>query len=569
MKLTDAQGNVVASYTYGAYGELLSGNKGLTRFLYNGRCGVSTDDNGLYYMRQRYYNPEIKRFVNQDVVRGSLDNSQSLNRYSYVQGNPISYTDPFGLSPENGLFSGTGWVHSLFGLLGCVPGPIGIVANLADAAVYAFVDHDYTMALISGLSAFTMGMGSIAKAAAAGSKLARGAEYAAKVGSLISNGLNFAKNAHEAYESGSAIWNKYIVGDEKFGAEGMMEVAQLGMALLGCGMSARGVFSDTKELAKMMKEDDVLGRLKGAVSEGAAKVKCKAKEVLTGTAGCFVAGTKVKTAEGDRNIEELQVGDEVYAYDTLTGTIALKQVDASIVHEVSQLVHVTVAGEEIVTTVEHPFYVVGYGFKRAGDLQVGENVLSLDGRIEDIEEIWVEDLAETVTVYNLEVRDFHTYFVAELGVLVHNQYSAVCPSSQGRVRVDSYKAMKKDPNVTGQVHHLSQNAVFHDNIPREEGGCVELSGNAFSDIGSGHYEAHSSLESFWNKYRKGGELQGTIPTIGEYNRAVYDSLISTNVFTPQEAADAVVQMYQQQRLTGGLINWDNVPRIPNRMGQRK
>lgn len=45
-----------------------------------------TDDNGLYYMRQRYYNTEIKRFINQDVVRGSLTNSQSLNRYSYVQG---------------------------------------------------------------------------------------------------------------------------------------------------------------------------------------------------------------------------------------------------------------------------------------------------------------------------------------------------------------------------------------------------------------------------------------------------------------------------------------------------
>ncbi|MBE5954582.1 MAG: RHS repeat-associated core domain-containing protein, partial [Lachnospiraceae bacterium] len=58
-----------------------------------------TDDNSLYYMRNRYYNPDIKRFINQDVLIGSISNSNSLNRYSYVEGNPVSYTDPFGLSP--------------------------------------------------------------------------------------------------------------------------------------------------------------------------------------------------------------------------------------------------------------------------------------------------------------------------------------------------------------------------------------------------------------------------------------------------------------------------------------
>ena len=50
-------------------------------------------------MRSRYYNPDIKRFINQDVLIGSIGNSDSLNRYSYVEGNPVSYTDPFGLSP--------------------------------------------------------------------------------------------------------------------------------------------------------------------------------------------------------------------------------------------------------------------------------------------------------------------------------------------------------------------------------------------------------------------------------------------------------------------------------------
>ena len=53
-------------------------------------------------MRARYYNTDIKRFINRDIVDGTIQNSQSLNKYSYVQGNPISLTDPFGLCPEGG-----------------------------------------------------------------------------------------------------------------------------------------------------------------------------------------------------------------------------------------------------------------------------------------------------------------------------------------------------------------------------------------------------------------------------------------------------------------------------------
>ena len=104
-KLTDDDAEVIETYAYGTYGELLSGDTKYTRYLYNGRLGVSTDSNGLYYMRQGYYNPEIKRFINQDIVRGDIGNSQSLNRYSYVQGNPVNATDPFGLSPLSYLMA--------------------------------------------------------------------------------------------------------------------------------------------------------------------------------------------------------------------------------------------------------------------------------------------------------------------------------------------------------------------------------------------------------------------------------------------------------------------------------
>ena len=70
------------------------------RFMYNGRDGVVTEGNGLIYMRARYYSPELRRFINADIIHGNISDPTSLNRYSYVNGNPVSFVDPFGLAAE-------------------------------------------------------------------------------------------------------------------------------------------------------------------------------------------------------------------------------------------------------------------------------------------------------------------------------------------------------------------------------------------------------------------------------------------------------------------------------------
>lgn len=107
--MTDEQGKITDTYTYDTYGEQLEHVGESTQpFQYNGRDGVQTDPNGLYQMRARYYNPEIKRFVNRDVLTGSINDGLTMNRYAYVNGNPVSYVDPFGLSADGATWWQTG-----------------------------------------------------------------------------------------------------------------------------------------------------------------------------------------------------------------------------------------------------------------------------------------------------------------------------------------------------------------------------------------------------------------------------------------------------------------------------
>ena len=101
--VTDMDGNITDTVKYDAYGSVVerTGDSNLI-FGYNGQYGVLTDPNGLLYMRTRFYNPDLKRFMNADILEGSIADSTSLNVFTYVNGNPISYVDPWGLSADRG-----------------------------------------------------------------------------------------------------------------------------------------------------------------------------------------------------------------------------------------------------------------------------------------------------------------------------------------------------------------------------------------------------------------------------------------------------------------------------------
>jgi len=134
---------------------------------------------------------------------------------------------------------------------------------------------------------------------------------------------------------------------------------------------------------------------------------------------CFTAGTKVLTDVGEKNIEDIEVGDEVLAKDDLTGEMAYKSVEWLFQRDVEETYNITVGGEVITTTDEHPFWIVGKGWVEAKHLGVSDVLTTSAGKEVAIEKIVVKE--EHKTVYNFKVKDFHTYFVSNLGIWTHNK----------------------------------------------------------------------------------------------------------------------------------------------------
>jgi RHS repeat-associated protein len=93
--LTDAGKTVVNKYAYTPFGVLAGEEEAVEQpFKFVGQFGVMTEDNGWYYMRARYYDPEMGRFISEDPLGfGGGD----VNLYAYVSNNPINQVDPFGL----------------------------------------------------------------------------------------------------------------------------------------------------------------------------------------------------------------------------------------------------------------------------------------------------------------------------------------------------------------------------------------------------------------------------------------------------------------------------------------
>ena len=114
--LTDASQAYVNSYAYSPFGHSLLSNETVDNsFEFVGQSGVMNEDNGLLFMRARYYAPAEGRFATQDPLRlaGGVPNF-----YTYSGNSPLSRIDPTGLFfntggsliPDNPSFETPDWI---------------------------------------------------------------------------------------------------------------------------------------------------------------------------------------------------------------------------------------------------------------------------------------------------------------------------------------------------------------------------------------------------------------------------------------------------------------------------
>ncbi len=100
INLSDASGAVKATYAYNPWGQQTTATDPLgtkNKFKYTGEA--MDPNTGFYYLRARYYDATMGRFVSRDAFPGLLSQPLTLNRYTYVANNPVKLIDPSGLSP--------------------------------------------------------------------------------------------------------------------------------------------------------------------------------------------------------------------------------------------------------------------------------------------------------------------------------------------------------------------------------------------------------------------------------------------------------------------------------------
>lgn len=434
---------VAERYRYTAYGEteVLRGDYSATAgnrtevgqtFGFTGRRLDYEEGSGLYYYRNRFYDPAVGRFISRDPIGVWGDSAERGNGQNYAANNPINRVDPLGLSSGPEFWDG---------LKGGFGDGLGDFANLAEELFTVMLggkdlpDIDWTDSeLIANLlTGALLGLGEFAVGKF---PPALAALIVGRIGIVLLE-VWHCENFYEmlGYGIGKAL-------------------AEILVGALG-GKLLSKIAKPFKALRRKSKLNKAKGERARKQRERAARKEAERKKAEDQNQkpcgkddpGCFLAGTLVLCEGGVKKIEDVKVGDRVLSRDEATGEQGYKRVVRLFRGHTDKVVYLRIAkapatqrgrserhrvgqekggsssdGEEgsdpdsgssqrIRCTTEHPFWVQGRGWVAAKDLKPGDQLLGSQG--EQLVVVAQELLREKADHYNFEVEGWHTYFVSE------------------------------------------------------------------------------------------------------------------------------------------------------------
>ena len=176
---------------------------------------------------------------------------------------------------------------------------------------------------------------------------------------------------------------------------------------------------------------------------------------------CFVAGTLVKTSDGYKPIEEVEVGDEVVTRDEQTGEIRLHKVTETFHNFTDELFDFKVGEEILSTTGSHEFWLPRKkSWVPAKQIEEGDFLLAANGS--ELPVISIERRKHICDVYNLEIETNHNYFVGNAEVLVHNGDPGLSDYNQARNAALDWldqRGFKADKQVFGKFGDVKGSPV--------------------------------------------------------------------------------------------------------------
>ncbi len=469
---------------YDAFGNLVSqtnsGNQ--PRFTYTGQEWDSAA--GLYYDSARWYDPASGSFISQDPLSfGGGDTNLSR----YCGNSPTNYIDPSGMDGVEKTYGEMTTQQYEAATEGMGPGQLAAFhAKNVFNDLFGFPEQ--RLVVPGGRHGAVGRVGGGGGASGGGIPVRNNANNAnAEPGALTNlfNNLvndtlgpgqagdsfdqfsNFVYGFDDALTNGGTQWiRQNVTGDYA-----NYHSAAYGLGgVLGTGTSIVTGFAnpcgDMGMALKALNVFQALGNGSNLLNDVENGNWCGAAGNALGLLGnasqlsrsCFAAGTPLLTPEGSKPIEQFQVGDLLLSApeNDPAGPIQARRVE-EVFQRVSPLIELRVGGRTIRTTVEHPFFVEGKGWTKAGALSPGALLRSHDGQSVSLDSILpTEVVAE---VYNLRIAEYHTYFVgaADWGfsVWAHNTEYLTAP--------DPRKGY--DPGAMQVEHPIAQ--VFGGTATRE------------------------------------------------------------------------------------------------------